>query len=98
MYDIIRNNINKPNSKKEKGRFMKQKSFKSFSAMDVCRNVQFIVSDTIQWVKKLKIQTHKIWLGKIAICKRGRQQIGYGENIIWSISADGFRAGYRGRP
>ena len=95
MYDIIRNNINKPNSEKEKGRFMKQKSFKSFSLMDVCRNVQFIVSDTIQWV--LKIQTHRIWLGKIAICKRGRQQIRYGENVNQHMPANGFRAEYMGR-
>lgn len=77
---------------------MEQGLFKSFSAMGACRNIQFIAFDTMQQIKKLKTQTYRTLLEKSAFCRRGRLQTGYGENIICHMSANGFRAGHRGKP
>lgn len=77
---------------------MKQGLFNSFSVMGVCRNIQFIVYDTLQRIKKLQIQAERIWLEELNFCKRGRLQIGYEEKSIWHMSTNGFRAEYRGKP
>ena len=63
--------------------------------MHVFRNIQ--VPDTMQQIKKLKIQKYRTWLKKLIFCKRGGLRIGYGENAIWYILASVFRAGYRGK-
>lgn len=79
----------------ERGRFMKLKIYYLFSAMRICGNIQVIVTNTKQCIKKL---TDGIWLEKPAFCKRGRMQTGYGKNAAWHTTAYGFQAKYRGKP
>lgn len=76
---------------------MEIKMFNLYSAMHIFGNMQFIVSGTMQRIKKLKIQTDGICSEKISVCNEGRQQTEYGENAIRYMPVGGFRTDYRGK-
>lgn len=97
MYNVIINKTYVMNGM-ERVKFMELKILNLVSAMHILGNIWFMVPDAMQQIKKLKIQTGRIWPERSTFCKWGSQKIGYGEDAIRYMPADGFCAEYRGKP
>lgn len=97
MYNVIINKTYVMHDM-ERVKFMELKILNLVSAMHILGNIRFMVPDAMQQIKKLKIQTGRIWPEKPAFCKRGRMLTGYGKNAAWHTTAYGFQAKYRGKP